>query len=95
MREEFERGMRKPACPWHLAEAPAAALELLQILLSMKSWLSFTNVDYYFFFMLLASMWCRKQKIKIKIKILVPVFNRETRVVEVQSIFVFVGFQNQ
>jgi len=38
--------MRKPACAWRLAEAPAAALELLRILLSMKRWLSFRNVDF-------------------------------------------------
>lgn len=47
MGEEFERGLRKPACARPLVEAPAAALELLRILLSMKSWLSFRTVDFF------------------------------------------------
>lgn len=41
--------------------------------------------------MLLGSVWGRKQEKKV----FVAVFNRETREVEVQSIYVFDGFQNQ
>lgn len=62
MQEEgFERDVRKPACVQCMAEAPATALESLWILLSMEHWLSLRNMDF-FLFMLLASMWCRKQK---------------------------------
>lgn len=43
---------------------PAAALELLWILLSVKHCLRFRNMDLFFLFMLLTSKWCRKHKEK-------------------------------
>lgn len=48
-KEGFERDVRKTACVQCMAEAPAAALELLWIVLSMKHLFSLRNMDFFFF----------------------------------------------
>lgn len=56
----------------------------------MKHWLSLRNMDFFSFHAISQHVVQEAEKTT-----LVSVFNRETRVVVVQLIFVFVGFQNQ